>query len=276
MNESYLEKVAQTEWHVIMDKLYWPHFGDAAGRNWRAVSLVSVVTSRWSRRKKLEGSVTQLWPLGDAAGRNWRAVSLVSPLGDAAGRNWRAVSLVSVVTSRWRRRQKLEGSVTSVSCDLSGGLWVSVVTSRWRRQKLEGSVTSVSCDLSLGDAGRNGRSCDLSVTPEGSGRNWRAVSLLSVVTSWWRRRQKLQGSVTSVSCDLSVTPPAETGELCHSCLLWPLSDTASRNWWVVSLVSVMTSQWHRQQKLVCGVTRVSCDLSVTPPAEIKTKGQPNT
>ena len=31
---------------------------------------------------------------------------------------------------------------------------------------------------------------------------------MSVVTSRRRRRQKLEGSVTSVSCDLSVTPPA--------------------------------------------------------------------
>ncbi len=74
---------------------------------------------------------------------------------------------------------------------------MSVVTLVTRRQKLEGSVTSVSCD---GDA---------------AGRNWRAVSLVSVVTSRRRRRQKLEGSVTSVSCDLSVTPPAETGGQCH-------------------------------------------------------------
>ena len=51
---------------------------------------------------------------------------------------------------------------------------------------------------------------------------------MSVVTSRRRHRQKLEGSVTSVSCDLSVTPPAETGGQCHC---------------------------------------VSCDLSVTPPAE---------
>ena len=55
---------------------------------------------------------------------------------------------------------------------------------------------------------------------------------MSVVTSRRRHRQKLEGSVTSVSCDLSVTPPAETGGQCHC---------------------------------------VSCDLLVTPPAE--TAGQ---
>ena len=39
--------------------------------------------------------------------------------------------------------------------------------------------------------------------------------MVSVVTSRRRRRQKLEGSVTSVSCDLSVTPPAESGGQCH-------------------------------------------------------------
>ena len=66
-----------------------------------------------------------------------------------AGRNWRAVSLVSVVTSRRRHKQKLEGCVTSVSCDLSVTL----------RQKLEGSVTSVSCDLSVTPPAETGGKC---------------------------------------------------------------------------------------------------------------------
>ena len=56
---------------------------------------------------------------------------------------------MSVVTSRRRRRQKLEGSVTSVSCDLT-------VTPR---QKLEGSVTSVSCDLSVTPPAETGGQC---------------------------------------------------------------------------------------------------------------------
>ena len=50
---------------------------------------------------------------------------------------------------------------------------------------------------------------------DAAGRNWRAVSLVSVVTSRRRHKQKLEGCVTSVSCDLSVTPPAETGGQCH-------------------------------------------------------------
>ena len=48
---------------------------------------------------------------------------------------------------------------------------------------------------------------------DAAGRNWRATSVscdLSVTPP-----QKLEGSVTSVSCDLSVTPPAETGGQCH-------------------------------------------------------------
>ena len=48
---------------------------------------------------------------------------------------------------------------------------------------------------------------------------------MSVVTSRTRRRQKLLGSITSVSCDLSVKPPAETGGQCHYGVSCDLSET---------------------------------------------------
>ena len=70
---------------------------------------------------------------------------------------------------------------------------------------------------------------------------------MTVVPSQFRRRQKPEDSVTSVSFDHSVTLPAETSGQCH--------------------LSVVTSQCRRRQKLEGSVTTDSCDLTVTPQAE---------
>ena len=210
---------------------------------------------------------------------------------DAGSRNWWVVSFVSVVTSQWHCQQKLVGCVIHVSCDLSvalpvetGGLChpCQLWPPQWHcQQKLVGCVIHVSCDLSVtlpAETGGLCHPCQLWPLSDTASRNWWVVSSMSVVTSQWHCQQKLVGcvihvscdlsvtlpaeTVIHVSCDLSVTLPAETGGLCYPCQVWLLSDTASRNWWVVLSMSGVTSQWHCQQKLVgCGI-HVRCDLSV--------------